>query len=242
MLFKPFSRRFGVSISSRDELESAALHFGILPFFSNCIKGFSIEEMTVPGMLFGGSAGEEGCWEWKGPVIQRRTAAYGKFLNRKAAFVSLDLLPDFLNYRRNATVFDEFSVEQAILDMIDDGRASTSAQLRRIIFGDVSKRRKPDELVSIGEPVKVRRQILEGPLQRLQMSGRLLISDFIYKKSSAGLKYGWGVGIYATPERWFGRKFDAGGRTPEESFGVLVAHLQSRLPGVSGNLIIRLLK
>ena len=160
MLFKPFSRRFGVSISSRDELESAALHFGILPFFSNCIKGFSIEEMTVPGMLFGGTAGEEGCWEWKGPVIQRRTAAYGKFLNRKAAFVSLDLLPDFLNYRRNATVFDEFSVEQTILDMIDGGRASTSAQLRRIIFGDVSKRRKPDELVSIDEPVKVRRQIL----------------------------------------------------------------------------------
>lgn len=242
MLFKPHNTKFGFSISSKDELEEAALHFGILPFFSNCITGFSIEEMAVPGALFGGASGEEGCWEWKGPVIQRRTAAYGKFLNRKAAFVSLDLLPDFLNYRRNAVEFDEFSVEQTILDMISDGRASTSAQLRRIIFGDVHGRRKPDEPVTVGEAVKVRRQVLEGPLQRLQMSGRLLISDFIYKRSVTGRMYGWGTGIYSTPERWFGRKFDCDGRTPQQSFDALVAHMQACLPGVPEKQITKLLK
>lgn len=242
MQLKQHNPKFGLSISSQDELEEVALHFGILPFFSNRITGFSIEEMAAPGMLFGGSAGNEGCWEWKGPVIQRRTTAYGKFLNNKAAFVALDLLPDFLNYRRGKADFDEFSVEQIILDMIDEGRASTSAQLRRIIFGDVHRQRKADELVSIDEPVKVRRQVLEGHLQRLQMSGRLLISDFIYKKNAMGLIYGWGTGVYSTPERWFGRKFDIEGRSPQESFDALVSHMQTRLPGVSENLIVKLLK
>lgn len=242
MHFKQYNPKFGFSISSIDDLEEAIIHFGILPFFSNCIEGFSVEEMAEPGMLFGGAAGEEGCWEWKGPVIQRKTAAYGKFLKNKAAFVSIDALHDFINYRRSTVEFDEFSVEQIILDMIDEGRASTSAELRRIIFGDERRRRRPDELVCIGEPVKVKRQILEGPLQRLQMSGHLLISDFTYKESFAGLKYGWGTGIYSTPERWFGCNFDCEEYTPDESFIGLVSELGKRLPDVPSHLIVKLLR
>ena len=62
MHFKQYNPKFGFSISSIDDLEEAIIHFGILPFFSNCIEGFSVEEMAEPGMLFGGAAGEEGCW------------------------------------------------------------------------------------------------------------------------------------------------------------------------------------
>lgn len=82
-------------IASKDQLEKTALKMGMLPFFSNRIAGFSVEEMAAPGKLFGGTSGEYGCREWKGPVIQEQTLAYGKFFNRKAGFVSLELLPDF---------------------------------------------------------------------------------------------------------------------------------------------------
>ena len=79
-----------ILIDSRETLALAAESLGILPFFPNLVKGLSVEEMCAPGMLFGGNY-DEGCWEWKGPVIRKRTTAYGKFFQRKAGFVSLDL-------------------------------------------------------------------------------------------------------------------------------------------------------
>lgn len=71
----------------------------MLPFFSNNIPGFSVEEMAAPGKLFGR---DDGCWEWKGPVIHEMTTAYGKFFRRKSGFVARELYPDFINYRRSA--------------------------------------------------------------------------------------------------------------------------------------------
>ena len=70
-------------ISSKDQLEKAALDYGLLPFFSNRITGFSVEEMAAPGMLFGEESDDYGCWEWKGPVIREQTTAYGKFSGEK---------------------------------------------------------------------------------------------------------------------------------------------------------------
>lgn len=88
-------------IYSRRILEETIERIGLLPFFSNNIPGFSVEEMTEPGLLFGGND-FDGAWEWKGPVIRSINAAYGKFFRRKAGFVSAEVLPDFLNYRRHA--------------------------------------------------------------------------------------------------------------------------------------------
>ena len=90
MCFKPNFR-----IDSKEKLAEAVEKFQILPFFPNNVKGLSVAEMCVPGMLFGGSY-DEGCWEWKGPVIRKHRSAYGKFFRKKAGFIGLDLLPDFL--------------------------------------------------------------------------------------------------------------------------------------------------
>ena len=49
-------------VTSAAELEEAPAKYGILPFFRNNIRGFSVEEMTAPGLLFGGNE-IEGCWE-----------------------------------------------------------------------------------------------------------------------------------------------------------------------------------
>ena len=230
-----------IMIASKEQLENAAVKYGMLPFFANRIPGFSVEEMAAPGMLFGESCDDYGCWEWKGPVIQEQTTAYGKFFNRKAGFVSLPLLPDFLNYRRWRYPVREGSTEQMILGIIREREGMTSTELRKTVFGAPKRSRKADELVDMTAPTKGKRHSLEGPLQRLQMGGWLLIADFEYKYTAKGDRYGWGVALYSTPEIWFERDFDCEGRTPQESFERLVNALSIKLPGIPESLIESLL-
>lgn len=232
----------GNLIASKEQLERAALRFGMLPFFANRIPGFSVQEMAAPGMLFGETRDDYGCWEWKGPVIQEQTTAYGKFFNRKAGFVSLDLLPDFLNYRRAAYPVKPDSTEQMILDIIRENEGLSSTELKRIIFGTPSRKRKPEDLVEAMEYVRPKRHSIEGPLQRLQMGGWLLIADFEYKLTARGDRYGWGVAVYSTPEIWFERSFLETDRTPSESLDFLVDTLSAKLPGATRHLIASLLK
>lgn len=229
------------SIFTCEDMENNALRFGMLPFFRNPIRGFSVEEMAAPGKLFGGNSGHEGCWEWKGPVIRNMTTAYGKFFKRKAGFVSRELLPDFLNYRRAAYPLDSESLEARILYLIRENGGATSAELRKLIFGNGGRRTSGDELVELQAAEKPRRQILESPLQRLQMAGRVLITDFIYKVSARGEVYGWGEAVYSTPELWFEQPFDSIGDNPEESFERLVSHVSSHLPWGNRKLVANLI-
>lgn len=229
-------------IASKEQLEKAALRFGMLPFFANRITGFSVEEMAAPGMLFGETRDDYGCWEWKGPVILEQTTAYGKFFNRKAGFVSLEPLPDFLNYRRDAYPVRPDSTEEMILDIIRENEGMTSTDLKRMVFGSSSRKRKPEDLVEAMEYARPKRHSLEGPLQRLQMGGRLLIADFEYKYTASGGRYGWGVAVYSTPEIWFERRFEVSDRTPSESFDFLVDSLSAKLPGVDRTLIAGIIR
>lgn len=229
-------------ISSKHDLEAAAVRMGLLPFFSNTIEGFSVEEMAAPGMLFGETRDDYGCWEWKGPVIQEQTTAYGKFFRRKAGFVALDLLPDFLNYRRAAYPVVPGSTEEMILDIVREREGVTSTELKRIVFGPEGGRRRPEDLADLLQTPRRKRPGLEGPLQRLQMGGWLLIADFEYKYTAKGERYGWGVALYSTPEIWFDRKFSSPDRTPIESLSLLTDHLQRRLPDTPREVIEKLLR
>ena len=223
----------GNLIASKEQLARAAPRFGMLPFFANRIPGFSVQEMAAPGMLFGETRDDYGCWEWKGPVIQEQTTAYGKFFNRKAGFVSLDLLPDFLNYRRAAYPVNPDSTERMILDIIRENEGLSSTELKRIIFGTPSRKRKPEDLVEAMEYVRPKRHSIEGPL---------LIADFEYKLTARGDRYGWGVAVYSTPEIWFERSFRETDRTPSESLDFLVDTLSAKLPGATRNQLTSLLK
>lgn len=231
-----------IAIASKEQLEQAALRYAMLPFFANPISGFSVEEMAAPGMLFGETSADYGCWEWKGPVIREQTTAYGKFFNRKAGFVSLALLPDFLNYRRAAYPVAPGSTEEMLLDLIRAHEGITSTELKRIVFGAPQQRKKNSSPLAAALETRARRKSLEGPLQRLQMGGWILIADFEYKHTPRGERYGWGVALYSTPEIWFEREFSTQGRTPAQSFSRLVSELSSRLPDASPGQIAALIK
>lgn len=233
-------------ISTQAELEEAALSYGLLPFFPNNIRGFSVEEMTAPGMLFGGNE-YEGCWEWKGPVVRNRTTAYGKFFRKKAGFVSLELLPCFLKMRRERFKMKPGSIDEMVYDIISINGSMTSTDLRAAMFGTRKKRQAgdvPDILT--GEDIKpVSRHSLEGPLQRLQMAGLVCISDFRYKQTRRGERYGWGVAEYSTPEMLFdyiALREKTDGMTAEECGDLIIERVCAGFPNCTPDALRTLLK
>ncbi|MBR6941255.1 MAG: hypothetical protein IKH65_10635, partial [Clostridia bacterium] len=90
--------KFDIYIKTKKDLEDAVTEFGFVPFFSNSVPGFSLEENVSPRAWF---SSDEGAWEWKGPVIRETGCAYGKFFENKAVFISKEWFPDFANYRRD---------------------------------------------------------------------------------------------------------------------------------------------
>ena len=104
------------------------LEMGFLPFFSNEIPGFSIEEQTPAQFWFNGDI--DGPWEWKGPVITGGMCAYGKFFRRKAGYVSLEWLPDFINMRREH--YHPTPAEQQIYHTLVDNESLLSKELNVI--------------------------------------------------------------------------------------------------------------
>ena len=77
---------------------------GFLPLLRMGLSGWSAEEavdeecryVTLPD-----GGWEWPLWEWKGNIIRESGCAYGKFFDRKAAFISRRWWPDFCNWRRS---------------------------------------------------------------------------------------------------------------------------------------------
>lgn len=239
-----------MTITSQIEMEDAAVRLGILPFFPNNIRGFSVQEMTPPGLLFGGNE-FDGCWEWKGPVVRKRTTAYGKFFRRKAGFVSKELLPYFLKFRRSRAAIEAASTDEMIYDIIGINDSMTSTELRQSLLGAPRRRTaydlpEPDrgaEITLCNAPHMKRpsRSSLEGPLQRLQMGGWICISDFRYKLTAKGERYGWGVAEYSTPEMLFDREGLSVSLSPQECLDYMIAYIGERFPSASAAQLSRLL-
>lgn len=225
-------------VCSSVEMEGLVLENGFMPFFGCGIPGFSIEENT-PGELWFSNE-EDGPWEWKGPVIREGHCAYGKIFDRKAGFVSIEWLPDMINYRRSkryAKDEDTAALDGVVLQAITSEGGATVKELRRLLgFAKGRGRRAADGLVdSMPDSGKVS---LEPILTRLMMGMRIVISDFEYNIDRHGNPYGWGVARYAAPEALYGRLSVR--RTPEESFDRICRHLARRMPYAPEGKIIRL--
>ena len=198
-------------IHTKEDLKEAIDAFGILPFFENEIKGFSIEEHCDPKVYFGE---EPGVWEWKGPVIQELKCAYGKFFLKKAAFIKKEWYYDLANYRRDGYDFDaRVNDGLEFLYNIIASKHSILSKTAKAMGGYVKPREK-------GKDSWVPRKGFDTTITALQMKGYVLITDFDYEMDKKGNFYGWGVARYATPEEFFGKKFAdrCYKRTPEESY------------------------
>ena len=92
-------------IHTPEELIQTVDAIGFLPLFRNSVPGFSVEERTQAAGWWTGDERADP-WEWRRVLADSGKVAYGKFFDRKAGFVSLEWLPDFINWRRNGYDFD----------------------------------------------------------------------------------------------------------------------------------------
>ena len=203
---------------------------GFLPLLRMGLPGWSAEEavdeecryVTLPD-----GGWEWPLWEWKGDIIQECGCAYGKFFDKKAAFISRDWWPDFCNYRRS--VFprpEEGSIEDAILQTLQENGSMITRDLRRACgFTGTKMRGKFDSYIT-----------------RLEMGGYIVTEDFVYPKDRHGRNYGWGWALLTTPEALFGREACHPDRTPEESRARLVAHCRKLFPDADERFFAFLLR
>ena len=218
---------YDFTVRTKQDLIAAVREYGILPYFATSIPGFSLEEHCSPWVLFNDT--EENTWEWKGPVIRETGCAYGKFFEKKAAYVRRDLFLDLANYRRDGYDFDaryddglaKFQDKQ-LYDLIDENAPVLSKVLRR----------------SGGYAYSGRWQKTEGKkgfdttVTRLQEQCYVIISDFVYTTDKKGNRRGWGVAEYSTPEKFMGAAFSEQvyQRSPQESYARLLEHLARLFP------------
>ncbi len=226
-------------IYSMTDMEQRALELGFLPFFVCGIPEFSIEEMTPEELWWPNEPWAP--WEWKGPVIKRGHCAYGKIFNKKAGYVSLEWLPDLMNYRRSKPLAyneDVAAVDEIVLQTIECEGSATIKELRRLLgfAKGRGKRKSADEPVdTLSQDGKIS---LEPILVRLMMELRIVIADFEYNIDRYGRPYGWGIARYTTPESLHGDL--SVDRTPKESFDRIFRHFKCLFPDVPEKKLLRL--
>ncbi len=225
----------GFKVSSMKDLTDLIDEVGFVPFFTNEIRGFSLEDHIGPKCWYhDGDNGFWPAWEWKGPVIQEKYCAYGKFLRNKAMYISSEWFPDFANFRRDGYDFDA---------RYEDGLASYhDKELYELLdkIAPVSSKTLKRE----GNYGKNGHKGFDTMVTRLQKQCYIITSDFKYSVDKFGNEYGWGVAEYSTPEKFMGKQFSDSvyKRTPEESYERVVNHLSKILPEADRASIERILK
>ena len=217
-------------IRSAEDLTALVQEVGFLPFFVSDIPGFSVAACTPPELWF--SETEDGPWEWKGPVARTKTCLYGKFFRKKACFVSAELAPDFLNWRRDGYDFDArfdeglaLYADKPVFDAVEAAGPVTTDRLKQQIGCEKGSKG------------------FDAAVTRLQMQTYLCIADFVYREDRFGKPYGWGVAQYATPEQVLGYDYarSAYCLDPEESRERLLAHMQRILPDAGEKALLKLI-
>ena len=206
-------------IRTKEDLKDAVREYGFIPYFKNSLPGFSIEEHVDPKAWFFEDL--EGVWEWKGPVIRETGCAYGKFFEKKAAFISRKLFLDFANYRRNGYDYEGFFndgfgtyKDKALFDLIDANGPLLSSELKKL-----------------GNYRKGGNSGFDTSVNRLQHQCFVVISDFRYMKDRCGKEYGWGVAEYSTAEQFVGEELSGIYRTdPKDSYEKILSHLSGLFP------------
>lgn len=116
--------------------------------------------------------------------------SYGKFLGKKAVFISKAFFPHFANWRRDGYDFDSRWDEELaglrqkrVMDQFTAKDKLYSFELKRLAgFGKEGEKN------------------FEGTVTDLQMGGYLLIRDFRQRLNKKGQPYGWPIAVYTTPE------------------------------------------
>lgn len=223
-------------LTTVEKAEKFIEEIGILPLFKNEIEGFSLEEHTDPSCWWCGDRGKDP-WEWLTVIAGKQKVLYGKFFNKKAGFVSKELVPDFLNYRRDGYDFDA---------LYEDGKASRRQRKIMLNFLDENAdcRIMSNVLKEQAGFGPKGEKGYDGVITSLMMQGYLCNSDFRKRIGRNGEPYGWDVAEYATPESILGQSYVTSKYKdePKESFERLKARIRKHFPTATDKEILKVLK
>ena len=157
--------------------------YRLIPFFANPIPGYSIEEHTPIDLWF--TEESLGPWDWKIECVQSGEIAYGKFLcGGKAAFATVDVYREIINWRRSQPKYRPNAEQQKVLAYLDE-------------HGSVS-------VPEIRELLGIKKSGADALLAKLQMQARLITGDITRVYRGPDLKYsGWQRSSFCTPEALF---------------------------------------
>lgn len=211
-------------IHTAKELSAYIEKVGFLPLFKNDIPGFSVEEHTESAYWWSGDALRDP-WEWRKTIAAEGNIAYGKFFDKKAAFISKEWLPHFINYRRDGYDFDA---------LWDDEKASLRQKKIMDNFDNDSEifSNKLKELSGFGKDGE---KNFDGVLTALQMEMYLCVRDFKQRLNKRGEPYGWPVAVYSKPEHIWGNDYVASEyiETPEKSKERIIEHIKKLYHGIT---------
>jgi len=208
-------------VTGPDAMIETVLELGIVPFFENPIRGWSIEELTPREFWFDGD--ELGPWDWKIACVQSGEIAYGKFLwGGKAAFATVEFYRELMNYRRSLPKFQPARQQLAVMDYVAENGSIGIREVRQLLG--------------------VKKSAADSVIARLENQTRLVIGDFQRVYRGADLHYnGWQTASFCRPEDLFvsdavpgpfQKIFGSGTslqteRTPSESLEYLKDHIRS---------------
>ena len=225
-------------INGPEAMVDAVLELGIIPFFANPIKGFSIEEMTPAEHWF--DSEDLGPWDWKIACVQSGRIAYGKFLySGKAAFASIEYYRELMNYRRSLPKYQPAGAQIAVLDYVQRHGDITIKEVRSLLG--------------------VKKSAADAVIAKLQQQTRLITGDFQRVYRGADLHYsGWQTASFTTPEAMFSETEEAKGpggfpfagdeltldtgHSPAESLEILCSRISSLYPGVGERDLAKVLR
>ena len=159
------------------------LEYGIIPFFENPIPGYSVEEHTLPECWF--TEDNLGPWDWKIHCVQSGQVAYGKFLwGGKAAFATIEVFRELMNWRRSLPRYAPTEDQARILDYVEEHGTISIPEVRSLLG--------------------IKKSAADALIARLQLQTRLVTGDILRVYRGADLSYsGWQRSSFCTPESLF---------------------------------------
>ena len=206
-------------------------HFGLIPFFTNPIPGFSIQEHTSREYWF--TEDNLGPWDWKIDCVQSGDVAYGKFLwGGKAAFATVEVYRELMNWRRSLPKYQPSAEQQKVLDLMAGQGSVSVADIRKLLG--------------------IKKSAADSLLGRLQMQTRVITGDITRVYRGPDLQYsGWQRSSFCAPEDLFeDMDFPFPGykprtlkseRTPDQSYLFLQETVRAHCPAVPDQVLLKML-
>ena len=218
-------------VEGAEAIYALILEYGIIPFFENPIPGYSVEEHTPPEHWFTDES--LGPWDWKIHCVQSGNIAYGKFLwGGKAAFATVDVYRELMNWRRSQPKYQPTRDQQKVMDFLRENGSVSIPDVRRLLG--------------------VKKSAADAQVARLMQQTRLVTGDIQRVYRGADLHYnGWQRSSFCSPEALFEdvdfpfpgfvpRSMQSS-LTPEESLSFVKETILSRSGDIPARLLDKML-